>query len=66
MQSSKQSLLTMLAVAEIAALGGAGIQFNSEYQRSRERQRAEQAKALAKKQRVREEIRARKAARENP
>lgn len=66
MQSSKQNLMTLLAVAEIASLGGCGIPFNSEYQRSREKQRAEQAKALAKKQRVREEIRARKAARENP
>lgn len=52
----------ILAIAAIGASAGRGHEINSNYTEKRGRLYAEQAKALAKKQRVRDEIRARRAA----
>ena len=54
-------LRTLLAAATIAASAGFGHPYNAGYSRQRDKQRAEQVKALAKKQRVREQIRQRRA-----
>lgn len=59
---SSLKLKTLLAVAAIAASAGPGHSINSAYTEKRDRQRAEQEKSLAKKKRVRDEIRARRAA----
>lgn len=54
----------LLAVAAIGISAG-GPPINSTYSEKRDKQRAEQAKALEKKQRVREQIRARRATKES-
>ena len=54
------NLKTLLAVASLAMSAG-GPPINSNYSQQRDKQRAEQAKALEKKQRVREQIRERRA-----
>ena len=63
---SRNSIHTLLAAAAIGISAGAGPSINSAYTQQRDRQHDEQAKALAKKQRVREEIRARKASKSQP
>jgi len=52
----------ILAVAAIGAIAVRGHEVNSNYTEKRDRLHAEQAKALAKKQRVRAQIRARRTA----
>lgn len=54
-------LKTLLAVAALVTSAGFGHPYNAGYSSRRDKQRAEQAKALAKKQRVREQIRQRRA-----
>lgn len=58
---SNMKLITILAVAAIGASARFGYS-NNAYSQQKDRQRSEQVKALAKKQRVREQIRARRAA----
>lgn len=59
---SSLKLKTLLAVAAIAASAGPGHSISSDYLQKRDKRHAEQVNALAKKQRVREQIRARRAA----
>ena len=54
-------LRTLLAVATLATSAGFGHSYSAGYSSQRDKQRAEQVKALAKKQRVREQIRQRRA-----
>jgi hypothetical protein len=58
---SSIKLSGLLAIAAIGASAGRGHEINSAYTQERNRRYAEQDKALAKKQRVREQIRARRA-----
>jgi hypothetical protein len=58
---SRDKFATLLAVAAIGARAGFQSTANTAYTETRDRQRAAQAAALAKKQRVREQIRARRA-----
>lgn len=58
MSDTKIKMALMLA----ASMNAFNTPANPEYSQRKEKQRAEQAKALEKKQRVREEIRARKQA----
>ena len=51
----------LLAVAALVTSAGLGHPYNAGYSRQRDKQSAEQVKALAKKQRVREQIRQRRA-----
>jgi hypothetical protein len=58
---SRDKFATLLAVAAIGASAGFQSQANTSYTEKRDRQRAAQAAAMAKKRRVREQIRARRA-----
>lgn len=58
---SNMKLRAILAVAALGASAGFGYA-NNAYSQKKDKQRSEQEKALDKKQRVREQIRARRAA----
>jgi hypothetical protein len=54
-------LKTLLAVAALVSSSSFGHSYNDRYSSQRNKQHAEQTKALAKKKRVREQIRQRRA-----